>query len=892
MSAAVVGFWQICAGAAVIRQISSLFNSYLTAQMTIEGRPAPILDSEGRKVGHVEMVVVSKGRLRISGWANAAKVTLVMGAVEAQTAPRRRREDVAQAFDIQAEVGFELDLPCHADTLRDSAKPGVRIEAHASDPQVHPVSLEVSDMRRARTIAMLRFIGVMVCLIPTILRWYTTRQPIHRVRVKARLGLNAVHSTNMLDDRLLPTKDAQCELDKSITPVRVTLILPIYNAFDLLSSVLKRVETHTDLPWRLVIVEDCSTDDRVRPFLREWVAERVGKFDVILIENARNRGFIRSVNKGLARALKQSAPQNGMVDGPVILLNSDAFVPTDWASRLVRPLLLHRDVASVTPMSNDAEIFSTPTICAKMPLEAGQGDQIDAIAQRLDPDMSLAEAPTGVGFCMALSRAWLARVPELDTAFGRGYGEEVDWCQKTSQMGARHLVASNLFVEHRGGESFGTAAKQALITENNAIISKRYPDFDAQVQRFLRADPVSTARLALGMAWAGSLDLTSGVAVYLAHSLGGGAETYLQGKISAELAGGAPVVVLRVGGTCRWHIELHTQGGVTKGGTGNSALMRRLIGLLSRRRIIYSCGVGDTDAVTLPAELLALKSGPQDTIEVLFHDFFPLSPSYTLLGSDGVYRRAPQSWHRDKAHRALQSDGCQIALTDWQESWRRLAEGAEVLRVFSQNSAEIVRSVWPDLSERIVVAPHAALNTQGQVAALPLDGLMTIAVLGNIGFQKGAGVVQELARMLGDRRDARLVVIGNIDPSFALPKSVRVHGDYQPADIPNLSAQYHVTHWLIPSIWPETFSYTTREALGTGRPVLAFDIGAQGDAIQAAQNGMAVPLGQEECVSSPGMTLSERAARNVMSALKLDGQSVVHFGDVRPSDRATARMQA
>ena len=860
--------------------------------MTIEGRPTPILDSEGRKVGHVEMVVASKGRLRISGWANVAKVTLVMGAVEAQTAPRRRREDVAQALDIPAEVGFELDLPCHADTLRDSAKPGVLMETHACHPIIHPVSLEVPDARWIRMVAMLRFAGVLLSLMPTILRWYTSRQPIHRVRAKARLGLNVVHSANTLNERLLPTKKAQCGLTKTPKPVRVTVILPIYNAFDLLPSVLERVETHTDLPWRLVVVEDCSTDARVRPFLRDWVAERMGKSDVILIENARNRGFIRSVNKGLARALAQRKPQDGVVDGPVILLNSDAFVPRDWASRLVRPLLLHGDVASVTPMSNDAEIFSTPAICAKMPLKAGQGDQIDTVAQRLDPDMSLAEAPTGVGFCMALSRAWLARVPQLDAVFGQGYGEEVDWCQKTSQMGARHLVASNLFVEHRGGESFGNAAKQALIAQNNAIIAKRYPDFDAHVQRFMRADPISTARLALGMAWADSLDVRSGVAVYLAHSLGGGAETYLQDKISAELAKGAPVVVLRVGGTCRWHIELHTQGGVTKGGTGSIDLMRSLVDLLSHKRIIYSCGVGDTEAFRLPAELLSLKTGVQDTIEVLFHDFFPLSPSYTLLGSDGVYRSAPHMWHRDKAHRALQSDGCQIALTDWQESWKRLAEKSQVLRVFSENSAEIVRSVWPDLSERIVVAPHEAQHTPYQVAALPLDGPITIAVLGNIGFQKGARVVQALAGMLTDRRNVRLVVIGNIDPSFALPKSVRIHGDYQPADIPNLSAQYRVTHWLIPSIWPETFSYTTQEALGTGRPVLAFDIGAQGDAVRAAQNGVAVPLRQEESVSSSGMSLSERAARNVMSALKLDGQSVVHFGDVRSADRAAARMQA
>ena len=39
-----------------------------------------------------------------------------------------------------------------------------------------------------------------------------------------------------------------------------------------------------------------------------------------------------------------------------------------------------------------------------------------------------------------------------------------------------------------------------------------------------------------------------------------------------------------------------------------------------------------------------------DTVEVLFHDFFPLSPSYTLLDEDGRYRGAGAAQRDDKAH--------------------------------------------------------------------------------------------------------------------------------------------------------------------------------------------------------------------------------------------------
>jgi glycosyltransferase involved in cell wall biosynthesis len=70
---------------------------------------------------------------------------------------------------------------------------------------------------------------------------------------------------------------------------------------------------------------------------------------------------------------------------------------------------------------------------------------------------------------------------------------------------------------------------------------------------------------------------------------------------------------------------------------------------------------------------------------------------------------------------------------------------------------------------------------------------------------------------------------------------VPLHGAYVIEDIPMLAARYGVTHWLIPSVWPETFSYTVHECLATGLPTLAFDLGAQGDAVRAAANGVALP---------------------------------------------------
>ncbi len=848
----------------MLRRLMALHYRYAAARFSLQGPPMPLYDAEGDQVGYVETVELSGARLRVAGWVQAAQVGLVLAGGQVTMTPRLRREDVAAALSIGAEVGFDLALPCGHDTLVRSAEPGLVCTPLRGRPDIRPHSLRLSASRAARARLALQFAGALLRVSPSILGWFATRAPRYRAQVKAGLGLNTVPVAETLMTGLFADPDAVEENPPA--PARITIVLPVYNAFDLLDEVLGRIERHTDLPFRLILIEDGSSDARVRPFLRDWIRARADRQAIEVIENPGNLGFIRSVNTGLARAMAHAGPD----EGPVILLNSDAFVPAGWASRIVRPMQVQENVASVTPMSNDAEIFSVPVICARTPLAPGQADRIDSVARRFAADAQLSEAPTGVGFCMAMARDWLARVPTLDTAFGRGYGEEVDWCQKVRRLGGRHLGLPGLFVEHRGGESFGADDKQALVARNNDIVARRYPGYDNEVQRFIRSDPMATARLALAMAWAGSLEAQGEVPVYLAHSMGGGAETYLEGCVARAWAAQRALVILRVGGARRWQIELHAPGGVVQGRTDDTAFMRRLMDLLPRRHVIYSCGVGDRDPMGLPGELLGLCARPQDRAEMLFHDFFPLSPSYTLLDSDGVYRGPLSGPRTDAAHRTSRADGTPVQLAQWQAAWKALARRAQALEVFSADSAAHVRAVWPDLADLVRLVPHGLPYTPPAIVSEPGagGGGDVIGVLGNIGFQKGAAVLQDLAALLErDGRGRRLVLIGTIDPAYGLPKSATVHGSYRPEDIPALVARYGITHWLIPSIWPETFSYTTHETLATGLQVLAFDLGAQGESVRAAPNGVTVPLPAAPARAGPVRAEARIAARNVVETL-------------------------
>ena len=836
-------------------RIQGLFQRYVRAHCRIDAPGFSLATADQPRLGHVDRVVLAGHRISFIGWSLGERITITGVDGQASARPDIPRQDVADALGVGNRVGFEITLPLGDGRFTIQAE----CDGRRHDTQVEPVTARAQ--KRARIRLALRFVRTLAVSLPSIARAMLRDDPVARDRVKRALGMELVSEAGPLDPQLFMAPDGGGATQHP-DPEPVTLILPVYNAFDLLPDVLERVLRHTDLPWHLIVIEDCSSDARVRPWLRGWVAthSEAHPGQIELVENRENRGFIRSVNAGLKRAAE--------IGHHVILLNSDAFVPVNWASRLMRPMLMQPDVATVTPLSNDAEIFSVPGICERTVLAPGQGDAMDAMAQRLDPDAGVTVCPTGVGFCMAMNREYLAKIPALDTEFGRGYGEEVDWCQKARAQGGQHLGVANLFVEHRGGESFGSEEKLKLILRNNARIARRYPTYDAEVQGFVTADPMNTARLALAMAWAATKVATAAkdrpVPIYLAHALGGGAENYLQGRIAEDLeTHGLPAVVLRVGSPiARWQLELHSSQGVTAGHTDDFALIETLLAPLTHRHVVYSCGVGDPDPVALPGYLLALMQGDRDEAEVLVHDFFMLSPSYTLLDDAGIYTGPVPVDAPDKVHTSQRPDGTILTLADWRAAWEPLLQAGRVV-VFSEDSAMHMRAAFPELADRIVLTPHDLLAEVPHIlppVSQPDRPDRVLGVLGNIGYQKGAAVVADLGRRIAAdpalKGELGVVLVGNVDPAYMPPASVPVHGDYQLSELSGLVARYGITDWLIPSIWPETFSYTTHETLATGLPVHAFDIGAQGAAAAAARNGHVIPL-------APG----DDAAGNILNSL-------------------------
>ena len=220
-----------------------------------------------------------------------------------------------------------------------------------------------------------------------------------------------------------------------------------------------------------------STDPQIASALAEFQQTRP---QTRLLHNPTNLGFVGSVNRGILDSRED-----------LLLLNSDTLPTRGFLGEMLKIAALDERIATITPFSNHAEICSFPEFCKDNPLPADLAEVASAFMQ--EPAVPI-DAPTGVGFCMWLRRAALDQLGAFDEAtFGRGYGEENDFCQRAAGHGWRNVIAPNAYVAHIGNASFSATGERAG-GENLRRLSARYPRYNAAVADFIARDPLAAVR--------------------------------------------------------------------------------------------------------------------------------------------------------------------------------------------------------------------------------------------------------------------------------------------------------------------------------------------------------------------------------------------------------------
>ena len=620
-----------------------------------------------------------------------------------------------------------------------------------------------------------------------------------------------------------------------VLPKPIDIVIPVYNGYDYLEKLFDTLEANTTSPYRLVVVNDAGDDEQVLPFLKE----RLQRFDnAVLIENRENIGFVRSVLKALEK-----------VNSHFVILNTDTELPPYWLERLMYPIFHTPNVASTTPFTNAGTIASFPRFLEDNPIFENLDEvTLDKAFRHIKPTIHDAEAPTGVGFCMGVNYDVVERIGFFDPeAFGKGYGEENDWCQRAIQAGYVNLIIPNLFVYHKHGGSFPSEVKQKLIEENHKKLLQRYPGYDKEVQTYIAKDPHRTIREVLVLT---ASTLSRKAVLVFDHGLGGGANRYIDEKIRDMVSARKNTILIRYDFYGKRFLLEHRY----KTYKHYFALENlEAIDYLLKFVNIKSIFLNSLVAYPYPQEMLEylddyLKKHSDVKLTVPVHDYYCICPSYTLLNDKGIYCGVPKDI--GECRKCMQNNTQEwntfhtevVDIDRWRELWQALLDRSEKILCFSRSSAEILSRAYPTLMmEKLSIEPHEVCDIEPlQMPSKRTDEPKVIGVLGAINYAKGAAVVKELVALIeAENLPYRVVVIGEITERIDSDR-FEMTGKYKREKLPQLIRRYGVDLFVIPSICPETFSYTTEEIIQMQMPLFVFDIGAPAERVRAYEKGTVV----------------------------------------------------
>ena len=612
----------------------------------------------------------------------------------------------------------------------------------------------------------------------------------------------------------------------------IDLIVPVYKGMqttlDCLVSVLK---TDACQKTNIIVIDDASPE----PHLSDMLEYLASLALITLVKNETNQGFIRTVNSAMSRS-----------SNDVILLNSDTIVYGNWVERLTKQAYSGAKIGSVTPFSDNATLCSYPLIYDEndIPLEV-TAEQLDSLMAEIN-QMRSVEIPTAVGFCMYIRRECLQEVGLFDAeSFGKGYGEENDFCCRASTLGWKHLLAGDIFVRHVGSVSFGHERNE-LQRVNTAILRERYPDFLPSVARWSSLDPPSVLRRSADIARLRRS--CPSPFVFLCHDLGGGTERHMQDMIDALEREGQSVILMRPikGFRTKFFIESKKIFVPNLNPLDFTDSLDELVAVLRSLDVkhihvhsLFDMDLRIVDTVPLMAAQLGIK------YDVTLHEYLSICPRTFLIDETGFYCGEPDL---DTCQSCVDKNGSHFgspSIKKWRHSYGRLLEAARKVFVPDADVRSRIQRHYPKVQPS--VKPHTEpfkLREISTVAARRASETLRVALIGVLAEHKGALVVDALCADAKERKlPIEFVLFGERErPVSHSSNRLLELGPYKEEEIYDLLAANPCHMVLFPAVWPETFSYTLSIAIQFGLYPVAFNLGAISHRVKEMNWGTLLPL--------------------------------------------------
>lgn len=583
----------------------------------------------------------------------------------------------------------------------------------------------------------------------------------------------------------------------------IAVILPIYRDVDMTERCIRKAMPGVmSIPGSIIYaINDCSPDQHMQAML-EALAKEYGTV-LFIDKNDTNLGFVGTVNRGLEK----------FSDYDIVLLNSDVMVPVNWLSRLSLEAYKQHNIGTVTPLSNNATVCSFPLTLVENDQAFGLDvDTIDRVFSK--SELPAVECPTGIGFCMYIRRDCLDQIGYLNTErFGRGYGEENDLCQRAAAAGWLNLLTPNLYAYHEGAVSF-SSDKIALIERAMNTLNEMHPNYHADVHSFITRDPLKSSRLIRYAQLLASLPIPK--VLHVAHRHGGGVIQHIDELVTHYGNDTANLLLTPVAGN-NVQLQLRTE---TLADAVVFNLPEDYENLVNLLRSTGVSAVHFHHTMEMNRKIISIPTALNVPHLVTVHDFYWINGNPTLTNENGIFNESEFEYAVNTLFR-LPSN---YTPATWRDSWRPLIETAQVVVFPSISTKQYFYSKF-DIKE-YVIAPHVepGRDIGMEPIAKILNKIVTIGVIGAIGKEKGADLLEDIAIEAKNLNlDIKFKLIGY---AYRELQGLETTGKYASTMLPALIKQHDIDILFFPARWPETFSYTLSYGLESQLPIFAPNIGA------------------------------------------------------------------
>ena len=637
--------------------------------------------------------------------------------------------------------------------------------------------------------------------------------------------------------------------------INCDIIIPVFNQYDDLKKCLESVQKHTDLQNnRLIIIDDMSDDERIIPFIDDFISE--DKQSMVFIKNECNLGYIKTVNTGLKFSKND-----------VLLLDCDTEVTGGWVDKMQSCAYSKERIATVTPLSNNSGIISVSAYNKANGITSGYNlDEyqsfIDGIAYR-----DYVDIPKGACFCLYINREALNTVGYFDEEFsGKYHDEENCFFYRCLDHGFRHVLCDDVIVYHGAARVIPDYYQQPSV-EREKESEEKYSQYKIDTEKWELCHPVDYIKKNINL----NICVNNGksnvlIIIHIWEEIPGSYRTI--GGTSLH----AFDIIRKLSGKYNFHV-LAPYNGMYRlysyWGTGNET-----IDIFSLASQCYINDYFNSDYSIMLDEIIELfqikiihihhmighyfdvidvaKTGKAGII-ISLHDYFSVCPRINKINSINLYCENADNMECDLCLASYVNENYGIKgikdIAAWNKTWALLFSLADRIIAPSGTARDEVLKRYKNIA--IDVIEHG-IDNYCEKREMDIDTVKEyhIAFIGFITAIKGKDIIENLVMYSSQFNDnVYFHLFGYIDSKIINSNygNFKYHGEYDRNKLNTLFIENNIKLVCNFSVWPEVFSYTLSESVLNNIPVLAIDLGAVGQRIKEnnlgwlVKNGIAIP---------------------------------------------------